>query len=87
MAEQVLNITREAMRNAARHSGASRILVRMGQSDAGGFVSVEDDGQGFDVNRYVSEGASPDRLADAYLAFRGRMPTVEPLLRQRGFAS
>jgi peptidyl-dipeptidase Dcp len=24
--------------------------------------------------------------ADAYVAFRGRMPTVEPLLRQRGFA-
>ena len=24
--------------------------------------------------------------ADAYMAFRGRMPTVEPLLRQRGFA-
>ena len=48
VAEQVLNITREAMHNAARHSHASRILVRMGERDSYRFVSVEDDGQGFD---------------------------------------
>lgn len=48
VAEQVLNITREAMRNAARHSHASRILVRLGERDGYCFVSVEDDGQGFD---------------------------------------
>jgi peptidyl-dipeptidase Dcp len=32
---------------------------------------------------YAAGGGQDAR--DAYTAFRGRMPTVEPLLRQRGF--
>ncbi len=50
-AQQIYNITREALNNAARHSHARRISVHTGRSDGGYFVSVEDDGQGFDTSQ------------------------------------
>ena len=48
-AEQVYNITREALTNAARHADAKKVSVQVGQSDENYFVVIEDDGQGFDT--------------------------------------
>ena len=47
---QLLQIAREALSNAIRHSGATRVLLsfRTGGGDA--ILSVEDDGHGFDTN-------------------------------------
>jgi signal transduction histidine kinase len=44
----------EALRNVARHSGASRVLVRVEADDARARLVVEDDGRGFDG--HVEEG-------------------------------
>ena len=61
--------------------------------DADAFEAFKETGDPFhpEVARKLREhiyaaGGRQD-AADAYLAFRGRMPTVEPLLRQRGFAA
>jgi signal transduction histidine kinase len=44
----VYRIAREAITNAMRHSGASRVAITFEERDAGLFVQVEDDGVGFD---------------------------------------
>jgi nitrate/nitrite-specific signal transduction histidine kinase len=56
VAEQVHNITREALINAARHAQAKQISVQVGQGEGNYFVIVEDDGRGFDVSQPVPGG-------------------------------
>ena len=45
----VLQLVREALSNAARHSGASRVAVTLEQSPAGLDVRIADNGHGFDA--------------------------------------
>ena len=45
--EQVMRIAQEAVRNAARHSGADRVSVTLSYGASGLRLSVRDDGQGF----------------------------------------
>lgn len=47
--ECVLRIASEAVANAARHSGATRIRVRLERSASGVLLSIRDPGCGFDV--------------------------------------
>jgi len=54
--EQILHITREALKNAASHAEADHVMVRMGQLNDQYFVSVEDDGKGFDVSQPEPNG-------------------------------
>ncbi len=54
---QVYLIVREAVRNAVKHSGCSRIGMRLEVEDAEAVGVVEDDGEGFD--REAVEEASP----------------------------
>lgn len=61
--------------------------------DADAFASFEDAGGAFDADRakaleehILSTGGSQD-AADLYVAFRGRLPGVEALLRGRGLAA
>lgn len=55
-AEQVYNITREALTNAARHASAKKLSVQVGRSDGNYFVNVEDDGNGFDTSQPAPSG-------------------------------
>jgi signal transduction histidine kinase len=48
--EEVFRIAQEALHNALRHSGASRIAVRLSEPDGLLSLSVEDDGVGFEPN-------------------------------------
>jgi len=48
VAEQVLNIAREALHNAARHADASAVTVQLAQTNGHCQVAVQDDGRGFD---------------------------------------
>jgi PAS domain S-box-containing protein len=48
MGAAMYRIAREAITNATRHSGATRIAISFEERDAGLFVQVEDDGVGFD---------------------------------------
>ena len=45
---QLLQITREALSNAARHAGASRATIRLARDEGGLILSIEDNGRGFD---------------------------------------
>ena len=55
-AEQVYNITREALVNAARHANAKQVGVQVGRSNENYFVTVEDDGIGFDTTQPAPGG-------------------------------
>ncbi|KAA0265730.1 MAG: HAMP domain-containing protein, partial [Chloroflexi bacterium] len=55
-AEQVYNITREALTNAARHANAKKVSVQVGQSTENYFVTIEDDGSGFDATQPAPGG-------------------------------
>jgi len=56
IAEQVLNITREALNNIVRHAAARQVTVRMGKTDGDNFVSIQDDGRGFDSSQAAPSG-------------------------------
>jgi signal transduction histidine kinase len=47
----------EAVQNAAKHSGASRVTVRLHDDRRGWRLEVTDDGSGFDQARVLAEGA------------------------------
>ena len=59
--------------------------------DSDGFDAFVETGDLFDpevaerLHRYVFSAGNLRNPAEAYLAFRGREPVVEPLLRNRGF--
>ncbi|MBI3175358.1 MAG: type IV pili methyl-accepting chemotaxis transducer N-terminal domain-containing protein [Chloroflexi bacterium] len=54
--EQVYNITREALVNTAHHANAKQVRVQIGQNGADYFVTVEDDGQGFNSSQPAPSG-------------------------------
>ena len=45
----IYRIVQELLTNAAKHSGASNILVQCSQNEGRIFITVEDDGRGFDT--------------------------------------
>jgi len=45
----LLRVVQEALANAVRHAGATRVLLKVEAQGAGVAVSVSDDGRGFDV--------------------------------------
>jgi peptidyl-dipeptidase Dcp len=59
--------------------------------DADAFEAFREAGDPFDpqiaerLRRFIYSAGGRQDAADAFVAFRGRMPTAEPLLRQRGF--
>ena len=60
--------------------------------DADAFAAFEEAGNVFDpelarrLYTHIYSAGGRQEPADAYVAFRGRMPTIEPLLAKRGFA-
>lgn len=56
IAEQVYNITREALTNAAHHASAKQISVQVGGKDGNYFVTIADDGKGFDISQPAPGG-------------------------------
>ena len=54
--ETLLRAMQEALANAARHSGATRVAVTLTYDDRETRLDVRDDGRGFDPDR-VSPGA------------------------------
>jgi signal transduction histidine kinase len=49
MAGDVIQLTREALSNVGRHSGAATCRVSLTQRDGSAILEVDDDGRGFDV--------------------------------------
>lgn len=71
----VLAVTREAVSNAVRHSGAESISVALSGGDGSLVLVVEDDGQGFDKPGRVSGLANIEQRA-ASLAGRAEIDSV-----------
>jgi signal transduction histidine kinase len=71
VAEQVYHITREALINAARHAHARRVSVEAGRRDPDFFVTIEDDGQGFDLSQPVPGGHFGLQVMQARAEFIG----------------
>jgi signal transduction histidine kinase len=58
----VLLLALEALHNVVRHSGASRVVLALKANESGGlFLSVEDDGRGFDPTQ-ASAGAGLESM-------------------------
>jgi two-component system nitrate/nitrite sensor histidine kinase NarX len=53
--EQVVRVVREAILNAKKHSGATRITVCLKQEDSSRSVTIEDNGKGFDLVKPLDE--------------------------------
>ena len=49
LARELVRIVQEALVNIRKHSGASRVLVRLGASASHWMVAVDDNGRGLDV--------------------------------------
>jgi signal transduction histidine kinase len=64
---EVAGILQEALANVHKHSGAERVLVRLGIDDARWMLTIEDDGRGFEF---------PGRLEHAQLENSRRGPFV-----------
>ena len=79
-AAHVLSITREALSNIARHSGATRASLDLTAHEGTMRLVIGDNGQGFDID----ETRSPRQrgLINLRLAFRGHRGQAEP--EQRG---
>lgn len=61
----VFRVAQESLRNAAQHSGATRVTVRLRSDATGTILSVEDDGVGFSPNASV---ARPGHMGLSLLA-------------------
>ncbi len=66
----LFRIAQEALRNAARHSGASSATVEIAAADGELRVTVEDRGRGFDPEAASAAGAGPAGLGLACMRER-----------------
>lgn len=77
VAEQVLKVAREALKNIAHHADASQAVVRMGKNDGHYFVAVEDDGKGFDTSQPEPNGHFGLKIMQARAEHIGGQVKVE----------
>ncbi|MDD5467885.1 MAG: GAF domain-containing protein [Anaerolineales bacterium] len=54
-ASQLLRIIQEALTNVRKHAAAKKVLIRYNQNDSQVCISIEDDGQGFEVGRAIDD--------------------------------
>jgi signal transduction histidine kinase len=90
----LFRIFQEAMNNVAKHAGATKVCVTLGQTDTGqAFISVEDNGKGFDLlnvsDRVTSAGGLGLRQMRERLENRGGKfdVTTAPTQGTKVFAS
>jgi len=53
---QALRIAQETLANVRKHSGATRVALRLARDTTGVTLEIEDDGRGFDLERPASDG-------------------------------
>ncbi|ADU64193.1 MAG: PAS domain S-box protein [Pseudodesulfovibrio sp.] len=66
-------MVQEALNNTARHARASRVAVRMVKSHPELLVRIEDNGQGFDVDRRMAEALAENRMGLRSMEERARL--------------
>ncbi|MDX1691255.1 MAG: GAF domain-containing sensor histidine kinase [Acidimicrobiia bacterium] len=78
LAEDLLQIVKEALSNALRHAGASEVTVRVGCGQTQVVVSVADDGAGFDPEAASGTGLGLTNMADRVHALGGSFRVETP---------
>jgi signal transduction histidine kinase len=69
----VLQAAREAISNAARHSGASSIAVRLIRDAHAALLEIHDDGTGFDPGKVAGRGQGLSNLRSRATSMGGRL--------------
>lgn len=77
VAEQVLNVMRESLKNVARHTEAKSVTARLGQNNGYYFISIEDDGKGFDTSQPEPSGHFGLQIMQARAAHIGGRVEIE----------
>lgn len=72
-ASDLIQAAREALSNAARHSGADRISVRLARTESTAALTIEDDGKGFDPDAAAGEGQGLRNLAERAASLGGEL--------------
>ncbi|MCX6080868.1 MAG: GAF domain-containing protein [Chloroflexi bacterium] len=78
--EQVLNVTREALNNVVRHAQAQHITVKAGTVADNYFVSIQDDGQGFDSSQPEPSGHFGLQIMRSRAALIGGQTEIESMI-------
>lgn len=71
LAGELVQIVKESLSNALRHSGATEITVRVGCGQSQVVLSVSDDGRGFDIAGAARTGLGLANMADRVAAAGG----------------
>ncbi len=75
-AQALLRVAQEALANAARHSGARHVRVRLAWEAHTVRLTVEDDGQGFDPAAAQGKGLGLTSMAERVRALGGHLEIV-----------
>ena len=71
-AAQLVQVTREALSNVARHAQATTCRVSLLQRDESAFLEIDDDGRGFKPGRGSSRGQGLRNMRERVEAIGGR---------------
>lgn len=69
----IYRMAQEIITNAVKHAHASMILLQCSQEEDCFFMTVEDNGRGFDINNHQSEGIGLKNIRNRVAYFNGRM--------------
>lgn len=69
----LFRITQELLQNIIRHSGATRAIVQIGYNAARLYLTVEDDGAGFDMKAVNNNGIGLKNIQSRIKILKGRM--------------
>jgi signal transduction histidine kinase len=84
VAQEVLQMLREALHNVQKHAGATRVAVAMERTDRGLEISVDDNGHGFNfVGSYSLEELELLKLGPDSLKRRARSLNADFMLESR----
>ena len=72
-AADLVQLTREALSNVGRHSGARTCRVSLGREGQEAVLEIDDDGHGFDPSAVSAEGQGLMNLRDRVNALGGRV--------------
>ncbi len=69
----IYRMVQEILNNAVRHSGADKILVQCTQAEGSFYITVEDNGKGFDVTHKGYEGIGLENIRNRVDFLRGSL--------------
>jgi signal transduction histidine kinase len=72
---EIAGIVQEALANVLKHSGAEKVLVRLGSQQADWLLSIEDDGRGFEFSGRFSQ-AELEKMRRGPIVIRERVRAI-----------